>query len=269
MLYGIFMPRLKKGAVGTFSYSMLLLLLLLLFFVLLAARASSRPRNSKDIPESAISRAYVLGVADDGDSDECWKDVDELCDLLRKSETFRPEEVFKYVNSRAEGKHFTSKLGIQKTLAKLRVRPEPVSFVLVHFCGCGDAAGVETSDGEMIAHEWFEQWAMSFGPDTRVLATFDWGDTPHYPPARGASGAYPDHPGARGASGAYPDHPGARGASGAYPDHPGARVRGRGASIYPATFTAGENVKMLYGEGLTEHLIRELRRSGSLDSLMA
>jgi hypothetical protein len=139
--------------------------------------------NRKDppdlVPPEKKRRAYVLGVNYEGDNasdDEgCWKDVADYAEALSKSGVFEEHEVFKHVNNQAEGKHFTSKTGIQKLLSKIAARShkEEVSLVYVHFCGRATPAGIETSDGDVIDTDWLIVCLTSFSPGTRVVATFD------------------------------------------------------------------------------------------------
>lgn len=124
-------------------------------------------------------RAYVLGVNYGGDNasdDEgCWKDVADYAEALGKSGIFEPHEVFKYVNDRAEGKHFTSKPGMQRLLSKIvaRSHEEYVPLVHVHFCGRATSEGIETSDGDVIDTDWLIAKATSFPLITHVVMTFD------------------------------------------------------------------------------------------------
>jgi Caspase domain len=138
--------------------------------------------NKRDPPENpplkkTKRRAYVFGVNYEGDNasdDEgCWKDVSDYADALARSDAFEEHEVFKYLNNRSDGKHFTSKTGLQKLLAKASARSENYDLVHVHFCGRGDADGIETSDRQILPVDWLVHWAMSFDKGTRVVATFD------------------------------------------------------------------------------------------------
>lgn len=158
---------------------MSVLVLALIFVAFLVAVGLFTKKDPPDMSKTTMRRAYVLGVNYGGenasDDEGCWKDVSDYAEALTKSGAFAAHEVFKYVDDRAEGKHFTSKVGMQKLLAKISARSVKggVGVVYVHFCGRGDAAGIETSDGQVLATDWLVRWALSFDKKTRVVATFD------------------------------------------------------------------------------------------------
>lgn len=157
---------------------MIVLALFVLIGLLLVVGLCTR-RDPPDIapPKAKTRRAYVFGVNYEGDNasdDEgCWKDVADYAVALAKSDVFEEHEVFKYVNSRSDGKHFTSKTGLQKLLAKASAKSANYDLVHVHFCGRGNAEGVETSDRQLLPADWLVRWALSFDEGTRVVATFD------------------------------------------------------------------------------------------------
>jgi hypothetical protein len=160
-------------------------MIVLALFVLIGLLLVVGLCNKKDPPDTAppkartvkTRRAYVFGVNYEGDNasdDEgCWKDVSDYAEALGKSGVFEEQEVFKYVNNRMHGKHYTSRPGMQKLLAKASAKPEKYDLVHVHFCGRGNSDGVETSDRQLLPADWLVAWALSFDRGTRVVATFD------------------------------------------------------------------------------------------------
>ena len=154
-----------------------LVVLVVVAFFLVVGLCTRRDPPDIAPPKAKTRRAYVFGVNYEGDNasdDEgCWKDVADYADALAKSRVFEEHEVFKYVNSRSDGKHFTSKTGLQKLLAKASAKSANYDLVHVHFCGRGNAEGVETSDRQILPADWLVRWALSFDKGTRVVATFD------------------------------------------------------------------------------------------------
>lgn len=150
---------------------------LALFVALLLMLFAKRAADPSDVPKRPVRRAYVFGVNYGGEDEGCWKDVADYADALRASGAFEDNEVFNYVNDRTEGKHFTSKIGMQKLLSNIAARShrDDVRLVHIHFCGRGTSAGIETSDGGVIDPTWITTWATSFSPGTRVVGTFDCG----------------------------------------------------------------------------------------------
>lgn len=170
---------------------MIVLVLIVIAFFLIAGLLNKRDPPDDPPPRQKSRRAYVLGVNYEGDNasdDEgCWKDVNDYAEALAKSGVFEEHEVFKYSNNRSEGKFFTSKTGMQKLLAKASAKSANYDLVHVHFCGRGDADGIETSDGDVVRSDWLVTWAMSFDEGTRVVATFDCNLDAHLPMVREAT----------------------------------------------------------------------------------
>ena len=156
---------------------MIVLALFVMMALLLVVGLCNKRDPPDQFPRKTKRRAYVLGVnyglENASDDEGCWKDVADYADALGKSAVFEEHEVFTYVNNRTEGKHFTSKTGMQKLLAKAATNSAKFDLVHVHFCGRGDAGGVETSDGQFVKTDWLVRWALSFDRGTRVVATFD------------------------------------------------------------------------------------------------
>lgn len=150
-----------------------------LVLVLIGLLAKRNPPDPPDAPTKTTRRAYVLGVnygSENALDDEgCWKVVSDYAAALRKSDVFEDHEVLKYTDDRTDGKHYTSRTGMQKLLSRIADRSyrDDVSLVYVHFCGRGTTAGIETSDGEVIGAEWLAERMTSFSPGTRVVVTFD------------------------------------------------------------------------------------------------
>lgn len=159
--------------------SFVVLALLIVAFLLAVGLCSRKDPPDEPKTTSKTRRAYVLGVNYGGenasDDEGCWKDVADYASALARSRVFDEHEVFKYVDDRAEGKHYTSKIGIQKLLAKISARSlrGDVDLVYVHFCGRGSTDGIETSDRQVVPADWLVRWALSFDRKTRVVATFD------------------------------------------------------------------------------------------------
>ena len=114
-------------------------------------------------------------TVDYGDDPGCLPDLASIADRLRRSEWFREEEVFMFVNDRAEGKHFTSKIGIQKRLTKAAERShvQRTDLILFHFSGWVDENGLLTSDGEVVSHEWLARWKETFAEGARVVVSLN------------------------------------------------------------------------------------------------
>lgn len=167
----------ERGPNYVFEKVMIVLALFVLIALLLVVGLCNRRDPPDEFPRKTKRRAYVFGVnygLDNASDDEgCWKDVGDYAEALAKSGVFEEHEVFKYMNCRSEGKHFTSKTGMHKLLAKASARSANYDLVHVHFCGRGDAYGIETSDGQVVSGDWLVTWALSFDKGTRVVATFD------------------------------------------------------------------------------------------------
>lgn len=153
------------------------LIVIALFLVAFLALAGFLKQvDPPDAPRARRRRAYVLGVNYGGenasDDEGCWKDVSDLADALRGCRAFAEGEVLKYVDCRTDGKHFTSKTGMQKMLERAAARDD-ADLVYVHFCGRAVPDGIVASDGRVVSNEWLVRWATSFDPGTRVVATFD------------------------------------------------------------------------------------------------
>lgn len=159
---------------------MIALVILAIALLLIIVGLCNR-RDPPDLPpaKQPTRRAYVLGInyggENESDDEGCWKDVADYARALGESGLFAEHEVFKYANSRMDGKHFTSKSGMQRLLSKIALRSykERVPLVYVHFCGRGSAEGIETSDGHVLEADWMIVCFTSFSPGTRVVVTFD------------------------------------------------------------------------------------------------
>lgn len=156
---------------------MIVLALFVMMALLLVVGLCNKRDPSDKLQSRSDRRAYVLGVnyglENASDDEGCWKDVADYAEALAKSGVFEEHEVFKYVNCRSDGKHFTSKTGLQKLLTKASVKSANYDLVHVHFCGRGDADGIETSDRQILPVDWLVTWALSLDRGTRVVATFD------------------------------------------------------------------------------------------------